>query len=159
MAETFRKTEGSMAYDRKISIWSALLAGLMLTGLCASGAENPGLQLRAAPGLQAGPVRDGTLLIAGRVSSNAPHAGFRLRCETEAEPGHPGRCTLAGQRDPGHRLRVRLSGPGWQAGAAGDGTMMVYTADGSTAFRLEADGDQHVEADTWTVALSASVMN
>lgn len=140
-----------MAYDRKISIWSALLAGLMLTGLCASGAENPGLQ--------AGTVRDGTLLIAGRVSSNAPHAGFRLRCETEAEPGHPGRCTLAGQRDPGHRLRVRLSGPGWQAGAAGDGTMMVYTADGSTAFRLEADGDQHVEADTWTVALSASVMN
>lgn len=148
-----------MVYGRKMSAWPALLAGLMLTGLCARGAENPGLQLRAAPGLRAGQVRDGTLLMEGRVSSNTSHAGFRLRCEAEAEPGHSGRCTLSGQRDPGHRLRVRLSGPGWQPGAAGDGTMMAYTTDSATGFRLEADGDQHVDADSWTVALSASVLN
>lgn len=148
-----------MVQGRKTSGGFALLAGLMLTGFCARGADNPDLQLRAAPGLQAGPVRDGTLLIAGRVSSNASRAGFRLRCEDEAESGHPGHCTLSGQRDPGHRLRVRLSGPGWQPGAAGDGTMMAYTTDSATGFRLEADGDQHVDADTWTVALSASVLN
>lgn len=148
-----------MVYGRKISVWPALLAGLMLTGLCASGAENPGLQLRAASGLQAGPVRDGTLLMSGRVSSSSSHSGFRLRCEAEAEPGHPGRCTLSGQRDPGHRLQVRLSGPGWQPAAQGDTTMMTYTADGSAAFRLEADGDQYMDADTWTVALSASVQD
>lgn len=148
-----------MVQGRKIYGRAALLAALMLAGLCATGAENPGLQLRAASGLQAGPVRDGTLLMTGRVSSSSPHAGFRLRCETGAEPGQSGRCTLSGQRDPGHRLRVRLSGPGWQPGAQGDGAVMAYTADGSAAFRLEADGDQHIDADTWTVALSAAVLN
>lgn len=148
-----------MVYRRKMSAWSALLAGLMLTSLCVSGAENTGLQLRAAPGLQAGQVRDGTLLMSGRVSSNLSHAGFRLRCEAEALPGHPGSCTLSGQRDPDHWLRVRLSGPGWQPGASGDAAMMTYTTDSSAAFRLEADGDQHIDADTWTVALSASVQD
>lgn len=148
-----------MKQGRKIYGRAALLAGLMLAGLCANGAENPGLQLRAASDLQAGPVRNGTLLMSGRVSSNASHAGFRLRCEAEAEPGQPGCCTLSGQRDPSHRLRVRLSGPGWQPGAQGDAAMMTYTADGSAAFRLEADGDQHADADTWTVALSASVLD
>lgn len=148
-----------MVQGRKTFGGPALLAGLMLISLCASGAENPGLQLRAASGLQAGQVRDGTLLMSGRVSSSSSHAGFRLRCEAEAESGHPGRCTLSGQRDPGHRLRVRLSGPGWQPGSQGDAAMMVYTADGTATFRLEADGDQHIDADTWTVALSASVQD
>lgn len=148
-----------MKQGRKIYGRAALLAGLMLAGLCANGAENPGLQLRVASGLQAGPVRDGTLLMSGRVSSGAPHAGFRLRCEGQAGPAQSGRCTLSGQRDPGHRLRVHLSGPGWQPGPQGDAAVMTYTADSAAAFRLEADGDQHIDADTWTVALSASVLN
>lgn len=147
-----------MVYGRKMFVWSALLAGLMLKSICASADENPSLQLRATSGLKAGNVRDGTLLMSGRVSSDSSHVGFRLLCRAEPKSVDPGRCTLSGQRDPGHRLRVRLSGPAWRPGAQSDGAVITY-ATGAADFRLEADGDQYVDTDTWTVALSGSVLN
>ena len=108
------------------------------------------------PGLQAGPVRDGTLLMRGRVSSDAPHGGFRLWCAADAAGGSSTRCVLTGQRHAGNTLRVRLSGEGWQPGPTLEGGIMTINAERSVAFRIEADGDQNAAADTWAVALSAA---
>ena len=93
--------------------WLFVLTGLLLTAAGAAQA-GPVLQLTATPGLQAGQVRDGTLLMRGRVSSNDPHGGFRLWCATHAPGDSSVRCVLTGQRHAGNTLRVRLSGEGWQ---------------------------------------------
>jgi len=135
--------------------WHYALTGLLLN---AAGAAQAGtaIQLTATPGLQAGPVRDGTLLMRGRVSSDTPHAGFRLWCAAGVAEGDSVRCVLTGQRHAGHILRVRLSGGGWQPGPPPEGGVMTINAERSVAFRIEADGDQSAAADTWIMALSAA---
>lgn len=135
--------------------WLFVLTGLLLTAAGAAQA-GPVLQLTATPGLQAGQVRDGTLLMRGRVSSNDPHGGFRLWCATHAPGDSSVRCVLTGQRHAGNTLRVRLSGEGWQPGPPPEGGMMTFNAERSVAFRIEADGDQQAAADTWAMALSAA---
>ncbi|KAF6660654.1 hypothetical protein HFD91_11650 [Enterobacteriaceae bacterium EKM102V] len=135
--------------------WHFALAGLLLT-VAGAAQAGPVLQLTATPGLQAGPVRDGTLLMRGRVISNDPHGGFRLWCTADAAGGSSASCVLTGQRAAGNTLRVRLSGEGWQPGTPPEGGMMTITAERSVAFRIEADGDQNAAADTWAMALTAA---
>ncbi|ERM13350.1 hypothetical protein NS303_21655 [Pantoea ananatis] len=135
--------------------WQLALTGLLLT-VAGAAQAGPVLHLTATPGLQAGPVRDGTLLMRGRVSSNAPHGGFRLWCAAYAAGGSSARCVLTGQRHAGNTLRVRLSGEGWLPGPPPEGGMITVDAERSVAFRIEADGDQNAAADTWAVALSAA---
>ncbi|MGG6196936.1 AfaD family invasin [Pantoea allii] len=135
--------------------WHFALAGLLLT-VAGAAQAGPVLQLTATPGLQAGPVRDGTVLMRGRVSSNDPHSSFLLWCTADAAGGSSASCVLTGQRHAGNILRVRLSGEGWQPGTPPEGGVMTITAERSVAFRIEADGDQIAVADTWAVALSAA---
>lgn len=135
---------------------TALMAALLLLTAGVACADITTLQISATPGLQAGQVRDGTLLLSGRIALHSAHSGFRLRCNGQPEAGRPDICLLQGQRNSGHQLRVRLTGAGWQPRE--DGTM-IYISDDSAPFRVEADGNQHVAADTWTVALSASVID
>lgn len=135
--------------------WHLALTGLLLT-VAGAAQAGPVLQLTATPGLQAGPVRDGTLLMRGRVSTNAPHGGFRLWCAAHTPGDSSASCILTGQRHAGNTLRVRLSGEGWQPGLPPGGGMMTVNAERSVAFRIEADGDQSAAADSWVVALSAA---
>ncbi|WP_210530852.1 AfaD family invasin, partial [Pantoea ananatis] len=127
--------------------WQLALAGLLLSAAGAAQA-GPVLQLTATSGLQAGPIRDGTLLMRGRVSSNDPHGGFRLWCAADAAGGRSAHCVLTGQRHSGNTLRVRVSGEGWQPELPPEGGMMTVNAERSVAFRIEADGDQNAAADT-----------
>ncbi|MGP2504469.1 AfaD family invasin [Pantoea ananatis] len=138
--------------------WHFALAGLLLT-VAGAAQAGPVLQLTATPGLQAGPIRDGTVLMRGRVSSGAPHDGFRLWCAADTADGSSAHCVLIGQRHAGNTLRVRLSGDGWQPEPPPQGGMMTVNAERSAAFRIEADGDQNAAADTWAVTLSAATID
>ncbi|MDF7788613.1 AfaD family invasin [Pantoea stewartii] len=131
------------------------LTGLLLT-VAGVAQASPVLQLTTTSGLQAGSVKDGTVLMRGRVSSDDPHGGFRLWCVAHAAGSSSARCVLTGQRHTGNTLRVRLSGEGWYPGPGPEGGMMTVNAERSVVFLIEADGDQDAAADTWAVALSAA---
>lgn len=141
--------------SKKIGRTAAFLAILVVASNSAL-ADSPSLQLSPAKVLKAGHIRDGAIVLTGRLTDREKHAGFRIQCEALANTEQLQVCTLHGQRDDSHILRVRLDGRGWQPESPNNDSKVAYATDESMTFRLVADGDQAVAADSWTITIGAT---
>ncbi|WP_122390367.1 AfaD family invasin [Pseudomonas savastanoi] len=142
---------------KKIRQAIALLT-LLITVSPSIWASVPTLKLQPAAGLRAGHIRNGALVMIGQVNDPGIHTGFRIQQELQADTGRPQVLRLHGLRDSTHILQVRLEGQGWQPDPRDVAGQVTYVTDNSVQFRLVADGDQTVAADSWEVAISAIVI-
>lgn len=139
----------------------SLLLTLLAIAILRSGSSHaspPQLTLRVGATPTAGFVADGTVLAQGTITSDEPHAGFRVWQEVK-QNGSPQRYTLTGKNGEHHRLNVRLAGEGWQPDMLTGQGMVRQDSSYSVSFRVEVDGNQTVVVDTWLFQMQAQIIS
>lgn len=134
-----------------------ITAILFISGSVSS--HEPLTELRSVPNLHAGYVRDGTIVMTGKIINRENAAGFYLRCGAQQSAGISNKCILYGINNQHHKLNVRLEGRGWQAAPSGKMGIVNYNSSAGLIFRVVSDGDQLITADKWRVDLVSAAIH
>lgn len=117
-------------------------------------AGQPQLNIKIREGQTSGRMIDGRLLATVTVVYSEAHNGFRVWSEAPVN-GAPHRNTLAGRKNSGNKLNIRLSGKGWQPDTEKGRGIIIRTDNVSAIFDVEVDGAQNLPVDDWMLQIKA----
>jgi hypothetical protein len=105
-----------------------------------------------------GVLQDGELITQGRIATQDSHVGFQLWSDAEASANAPNRYLVPGGQHSEHRLRVRIEQAQGQPDSVGGKGLRIDTRDNIVAFKIVADGEQTVVADSYLFEMKGAVI-
>lgn len=137
------------------------MAGILMCCLghsvMASATEAPRLSIQAG-GKHSGMLNDGDIIRQGHLATQDVHVGFRVWSDTARQGNAPNRYTIAGGRNGGNVLHVRVEKDEGHPDTGSGKGLIIDTANDVTSFNIVSDGVQSVVADNYLLELKGAAI-